>query len=222
MLAERFGRQLAKSLSAEQSSGGYIRGRLRRIGAQRIAAQSPLYALFFPPLSFSRKKKVVKNEQPKYLSIYFDRGSEIGLSRHKHFFALKIKAWQRTFQFPTAPPPPTAVPLPLHRGGFHTHEFSVHYQLDFESIFNRRRRDLTPRSTENLYPRTLPATAHYTLKPRSVPKSFFRGLSRKTSPRQRGTHYITRTYQIGFSEVLRKPRRPGVVMKKPARKIFTN
>ena len=111
---------------------------------------------------------------------------------------------------------------PLHRGGFHTREFSVHYQLDFESIFNRRRRDLTPRSTENLYPRTLPATAHYTLKPRSVPKSFFRGLSRKTSPRQRGTHYITRTYKIGFSEVLRKPRRPGVVMKKPARKIFTN
>ena len=57
--------------------GGYIRGRLRRIGAQRIAAQSPLYALFFPPLSFSRKKKVVKNEQPKYLSIYLDRGSVI-------------------------------------------------------------------------------------------------------------------------------------------------
>ena len=50
--------------------GGYIRGILRRIGAQRIAAQSPLYALFFPPLSFSRKKKVVKKEQPKYLSIY--------------------------------------------------------------------------------------------------------------------------------------------------------
>ena len=50
--------------------GGYIRGILRRIGAQRIAAQSPLYALFFPPLSFSRKKKVVKNEQLKYLSIY--------------------------------------------------------------------------------------------------------------------------------------------------------
>ena len=73
---------------------------------------------------------------------------------------------------------------PLHRGGFHTREFSVHYQLDFESIFNRRRRDLTPRSTENLYPRTLPASARYALKPRSVPKSFFRGLSRKTSSRQ--------------------------------------
>ena len=57
--------------------GGYIRGILRRIGAQRIAAQSPLYALFFPPLSFSRKKKVVKNEQLKYLSIYLDRGSAI-------------------------------------------------------------------------------------------------------------------------------------------------
>ena len=48
--------------------GGYIRGILRRIGAQRIAAQSPLYALFFPPLSFSRKKKVVKNEQ---LNLFF-------------------------------------------------------------------------------------------------------------------------------------------------------
>ena len=111
---------------------------------------------------------------------------------------------------------------PLHRGGFHTREFSAHYQLDFESIFNRRRRRLTSRGTENLYPRTLPASARYALKPRSVPKSFFRGFSRKTSPRQRGTHYITRTYQIGFSEVLRKPRRPGVVMKKPARKIFTH
>ena len=111
---------------------------------------------------------------------------------------------------------------PLHRGGFHTREFSAHYQLDFESIFNRRRRRLTSRGTENLYPRTLPASARYALKPRSVPKSFFRGLSRKTSPRQRGTHYITRTYKIGFSEVLRKPRRPDVVMKKPARKIFTN
>ena len=27
-------------------------------------------------------------------------------------------------------------------------------------------------------------------------------------PRQRGTYHITRTYKIGFSEVLRKPRRP--------------
>ena len=69
-LADRFGYKPILSLSAEQSSGGYIRGRLRRIGAKRIAAQSPLYALFFPPLSFSRKKKVVKNEQLKYLSIY--------------------------------------------------------------------------------------------------------------------------------------------------------
>ena len=60
--------------------GGYIRGRLRRLGAKRLAAQSPLYALFFPPLSFSRKKKVVKNEQPKYLSIYLDRGSVISPS----------------------------------------------------------------------------------------------------------------------------------------------
>ena len=79
---------------------------------------------------------------------------------------------------------------PLHRGGFHTREFSVHYQLDFESIFNRRRRDLTPRSTENLYPRTLPASARYALKPRSVPKSFFRGLSRKTSPPREVLLYI--------------------------------
>ena len=97
---------------------------------------------------------------------------------------------------------------PLPRGGFHTREFSVHYHLDFESIFNRRRRDLTPRSTENLYPRTLPASAQnilhhtnipnqlfqrffsknlaasarYTLKPHDRPKRFFRGLSRKTSP----------------------------------------
>ena len=77
MPAEHFGRYLARVLSAEQSKGGYIRGKLRRIGAKRIAAQSPLCALFFPPLSFSRKKKVVKNEQPKYLSICFDRGSEI-------------------------------------------------------------------------------------------------------------------------------------------------
>ena len=80
---------------------------------------------------------------------------------------------------------------PLHRGGFHTREFSAHYQLDFESIFNRRRRRLTSRGTENLYPRTLPASARYALKPRSVPKSFFRGFSRKTSPRQRGTLHHT-------------------------------
>ena len=33
-------------------------------------------------------------------------------------------------------------------------------------------------------------------------------LLQTTRPRQRGTHYITRTYKIGFSEVLRKPRRP--------------
>ena len=79
---------------------------------------------------------------------------------------------------------------PYTGGGFHTREFSVHYQLDFESIFNRRRRDLTPRSTENLYPRTLPASARYTLKPRSVPKSFFRGLSRKTSPPREALLYI--------------------------------
>ena len=70
MLADRFGYKLTLSLSAEQSKGGYIRGRLRRIGAKRIAAQSPLYALFFPPLSFSRKKKVVKKEQlyPLFIS----------------------------------------------------------------------------------------------------------------------------------------------------------
>ena len=79
---------------------------------------------------------------------------------------------------------------PLHRGGFHTREFSAHYQLDFESIFNRRRRRLTSRGTENLYPRTLPASARYALKPRSVPKSFFRGLSRKTSPPREVLLYI--------------------------------
>ena len=62
---------------------------------------------------------------------------------------------------------------PLHRGGFHTREFSVHYQLDFESIFNRRRRDLTPRSTENLYPRTLPASARYTLHHTNIPNRLF-------------------------------------------------
>ena len=66
---------------------------------------------------------------------------------------------------------------PLHRGGFHTREFSVHYQLDFESIFNRRRRDLTPRSTENLYPRTLPAAArnipHHTNIPNQLFQRFF-------------------------------------------------
>jgi len=43
-------------------------------------------------LSFSGKKKAEK-EQLKHLSIYLDRDSKIGLSRHKHFFALKIKAW---------------------------------------------------------------------------------------------------------------------------------
>ena len=68
---DRFGYKSTPQLSAEQSSGGYIRGRLRRIGAKRIAAQSPLYALFFPPLSFSRKKKVVKSEQLNYFYIYF-------------------------------------------------------------------------------------------------------------------------------------------------------
>ena len=79
---------------------------------------------------------------------------------------------------------------PLHRGGFHTREFSVHYHLDFESIFNRRRRDLTPRSTENLYPRTLPASARYTLKPHDRPRRFFRGLSRKASPHREVLLYI--------------------------------
>ena len=70
---------------------------------------------------------------------------------------------------------------PLHRGGFHTREFSVHYQLDFESIFNRRRRDLTPRSTENLYPRTLPASARYALHHTNIQNRLFRGFA-KTSP----------------------------------------
>ena len=60
MPAEHFGRYLARALSAEQSSGGYIRGKLRRIGAKRIAAQSPLCLLFFPTLSFSGKKKAKK------------------------------------------------------------------------------------------------------------------------------------------------------------------
>ncbi len=32
--------------------------------------------------------------------------------------------WQQIFQFPTAPPPPTAVPLPLHMGGRHVRCFS--------------------------------------------------------------------------------------------------
>ena len=83
----------------------------------------------------------------------------------------------------------------------------MHYQLDFESIFNRRRRDLTPRSTENLYPRTLPASARniphhtnipnqlfqrffsknlaasarYTLHHTNIPNRLFRGFA-KTSP----------------------------------------
>ena len=63
MLADRFGYKPILSLSAEQSKGGYIRGKLRRIGAKRIAAQSPLCLLFFPTLSFSGKKKALKNEQ---------------------------------------------------------------------------------------------------------------------------------------------------------------
>lgn len=60
----------------------------------------------------------------------------------------------------------------------------VHYQLDFESIFNRRRRDLTPRSTENLYLRTLPALARYTLKPRCKPKLFQRSFTKNLAARQ--------------------------------------
>ena len=79
---------------------------------------------------------------------------------------------------------------PLHRGGFHTREFSVHYHLDFESIFNRRRRDLTPRSTENLYPRTLPAAARYALKPRCKPKLFQRSFTKNlAAPRSPIIYY---------------------------------
>ena len=99
---------------------------------------------------------------------------------------------------------------PLHRGGFHTREFSVHYQLDFESIFNRRRRRLTSRGTENLYPRTLPASARniphhtnipyqlfqrsftknlaaaarYTLHHTNIPNRLFRGFAKTSPPRR--------------------------------------
>ena len=42
--------------------------------------------------------------------------------------------WMQTFSSPTALPPPTAVPLPLHRGGIHARTFSVHYRSDLLQI----------------------------------------------------------------------------------------
>ena len=81
---------------------------------------------------------------------------------------------------------------PLHRGGFHTREFSAHYQLDFESIFNRRRRRLTSRGTEKLYLRkNLPAIARYTLKPRCKPKLFQRSFTKNLAAAARYTLHHT-------------------------------
>ena len=42
--------------------------------------------------------------------------------------------WMQTFSSPTALPPPTAVPLPLHRGGIHARTFSVQYRSDLLQI----------------------------------------------------------------------------------------
>ena len=95
MLADRFGYKPILSLSAEQFIGeihkrGNRRGHI--LAYASILSAAPSYACFSLELSFSGKKKAEK-EQLKHLSIYLDRDSKIGLSRHKHFFALKIKAW---------------------------------------------------------------------------------------------------------------------------------
>ncbi len=60
--------------------GRYIRGGTGAAICSRMRASlapPPLMRAFLSPLSFSRKKKVVKIEQLKSLSIYLDRGSEI-------------------------------------------------------------------------------------------------------------------------------------------------
>ena len=72
--------------------GEYIKGETAPNRSEANRGAIPLYACFSLELSFSGKKKAEK-EQLKHLSIYLDRDSKIGLSRHKHFFALKIKAW---------------------------------------------------------------------------------------------------------------------------------
>ena len=78
---------------------------------------------FFGQDEFSRPGSGrLKKRRPKKRIIISleksDRISSVVLIR------MEKMIWQQIFQFPTAPPPPTAVHLPLHMGGRHVRCFS--------------------------------------------------------------------------------------------------